>query len=159
MSKHHSAYRRFMTPLKSRERANVAPRINVGGIFDRRVIGGGLLSRRVTDWRANVGKSMLWHLPFSPPCDMHHCALAVNNSFQMPVSPSLYSRWLRLSRLSWEIAIRLVPDRKWSPHIPSDPIAIKCWSRQALYLTQTVTHIINIQHWIKLWGRLFYAFE
>jgi len=53
MSKHHGAYRRFMTPLKSWERANVASPINVGGLFDRRVIGGGLLSRRVTDWRAN----------------------------------------------------------------------------------------------------------
>jgi len=36
------------------------------------------------------------------------------------------------------IAIRLVPDRKWSPHIPGDLIAIKCWSRQALltYFTE-----------------------
>jgi len=45
------------TPLKSRERANVASPTNVGGFFDRRVIGGGLLSRRVTDWRVNAGKS------------------------------------------------------------------------------------------------------
>jgi len=30
------------------------------------------------------------------------------------------------------IAIRLVRDRKWSPRITGDLIAIKCWSRQAL---------------------------
>ena len=71
MSKHHSAYRCFMTPLKSRERANVAPHIIVGGLFDRRVIGGGLLSRRVTDWRANVGKSAAEAdapVPAATPC-------------------------------------------------------------------------------------------
>jgi len=43
-----------MTPRKARERSNIAPPINVGGLFDRRAIGSGLLSRRATDWRANV---------------------------------------------------------------------------------------------------------
>jgi len=56
-----------------------------------------------------------------------------------PVCPSLYSRRLRLSCLSRVIAIKLVPDRKWSPRIPGDLIAIKCWSRQAL-------------HWLRQWG-------
>jgi len=41
-----------------------------------------------------------------------------------PVSPSLYNRRLRLSRLSRVIAIRLVPDCKWLPLIPSDPIML-----------------------------------
>ena len=55
-----------MMPLKVREqeRANVAPPIDVGGLFNRRAIGGGLLSRRATDWRANVGKSPQKLVPF-----------------------------------------------------------------------------------------------
>ena len=58
------------------------------------------------------------------------------------VSPSLYSRWLRPEPSSWAvevIAIRLVRDRKWSPRITGDLIAIKCWSRQAL-----LTNILSL---------------
>jgi len=60
-----------------------------------------------------------------------------------PISPSLYSRWLRLSRLSGVIAIRLVPYHKWSPRIPGDLIAIKCWSRQAIHLLTILAVVAN----------------
>jgi len=68
----------------------------------------------------------------SPPCVA--CS-TVQVVAKCRVSPSLHSRWLRREPSSWAvevIAIRLVRDRKWSPRITGDQIAIKCWSRQAL---------------------------
>ena len=91
--------------------------------------------------------------PVSPPHTMHNWLLmqwccdgcphgpprvacsTVQLVAKCRVSPSLYSRWLRPGPSSWAvevITIRLVRDRKWSPCITGDLIAIKCWSRQAL---------------------------
>jgi len=82
-----------------------------------------------------------WHCDISHPprhaaCNTVHLITVT----RCPVSPSLYSRWLRpeLTQPSESqprvIAIRLVPDHKWSPRSTGDLIAIKCWSRQALYV-------------------------
>ena len=76
----------------------------------------------------------------SPPCV---ASSTVQLVAKCRVSPSLYSRWLRPEPSSWGlevIAIRLVGDRKWSPRITGNLIAIKCWSRQALSWGQCQGH-------------------
>jgi len=80
-------------------------------------------------WRSDIS-----HPPRHAPCSTVQLITVTG----CPVSPSLYSRWLRPEPTQRSesqprvIMIRLVPDRKWSPRIPRDLIAIKCWSRQAL---------------------------
>jgi len=80
-----------------------------------------------------------WHCDISHPPRHAACStVQLITVTRCPVSPSLYSRWLRPEPTQPSesqpqvIAIRLVPDRKWSQRIPGDLIAIKCWSRQAL---------------------------
>jgi len=97
--------------------------------------------------------NMLWHLPSSLPCGMHHCAIN-----QFPNGRSVLvctADDCDLSRLSRVVAIRLVPDRKWSLHIPGNLIAIKCWSRQALastlqYLLRRRQRLNNNTHMVAI---------
>jgi len=80
-----------------------------------------------------------------PPCHEAWVTVQLVTVSNCPVSPSLYSRWLRLSRLSQVIVIRLVPDSKWLPRIPGYLIVIKCWSRQAVMICLLKDHIIDSQ--------------
>jgi len=80
-----------------------------------------------------------WRCDISHPPRPAECStVQLITVARRPVSPSLYSRWLRhqLTQPSESqprvIAIRLVTDQKRSPRSTGDLIAIKCWSRQAL---------------------------